>query len=812
MTATVQAVLFEKRAGLDDGAYWTSPASKHALRHILRGYAATSFKSASDARSWWESDAELRTFLRAHPASAFTKAADIGGDQEEGFEQAFGSLAYAYLKDKSPRLLDYIVGFQLVDRNEDNTKAVAIFGFKVGDQWLYAPVFFLNGDLKGHELLYIKKQDMFVPMKENWVNYLISRRPHVLGEGTDRSTHQLGGMQPNLNRLSRPPGGTKYGCDAWAQPALPVIAALATKKASVLFPGRPGELKFAAVVERPLAAALASVAANFDLRKFLGGDFALLKQAYDKCYSAYPLLKHGFDRFYGPAFFRDAAVGIKQARDSLVTRAAASTPPPPRPTTGPGLLLMPLPAAEKRGAIHVYALDVDQDVPVTDNKPELTDAEREKLLKDTVLIKDERDPQKTSIAYNTQVRLELVNPSDTGLYEVLEKPGKFDEMVVISNPHSGRGREDFALVLRKAAPRNWKNIHRTNLWARSCDCPTPDDWKKYVAGLGGVESLAKGGTYVAVHENGSGTCAFRVKESYGEGVYKVEWKDYSSYGLSRRTIGKLERPQDWEVGYSSWDAKVYINARKGSGLRSVNGELSIPDTYKIIKVSDPPKPKKHDDGTLMSGCCSPAESSTEEGSDEEPIQPGNLVDVQLMLHKDAGLRELKIHDLGGSEVVVKSGVHGTRRLSKTAALVQLVTRHGLREESARAMLKSAAARQVFNQAATFLVKYADPYGGNLQPAPGAPPFPEPLMGVEQNGPSSVNSIYPQEDYLPVEEMSSYRTDPSTYDPFYEPDQGAMQTAQQAAASGQKEVFDTAMISGMLKAVRRTRWSTATSAT
>jgi hypothetical protein len=51
-------------------------------------------------------------------------------------------------------------------------------------------------------------------------------------------------------------------------------------------------------------------------------------------------------------------------------------------------------------------------------------------------------------------------------------------------------------------------------------------------------------------------------------------------------------------------------------------------------------------------------------------------------------------------------------------------------------------------------------------------------------------------------MDSGQYDQSIYDPFYQPDQNAMQVAQQASNSGQKEVFDTAMVSGMLKAVRQ----------
>src|SRR3989304_2671955 len=74
------------------------------------------------------------------------KTADLGGDTESGFEMAFSNLAHAYVKGKAPKLLDYEIGFQLLEKNQDNTKAIGVFGFKVGSQWLYAPVFFLNGE------------------------------------------------------------------------------------------------------------------------------------------------------------------------------------------------------------------------------------------------------------------------------------------------------------------------------------------------------------------------------------------------------------------------------------------------------------------------------------------------------------------------------------------------------------------------------------------------------------------------------------------------------------------------------------------
>lgn len=792
-----QKVLFEKRATAI-GSYWMSKAPRSAVLDYLRD---------QDLGRW--------------------KMASLGGEQESGFEQAFSSLAYAYLKDKSPRLLDFIVGFQLVDRNEDNTKAMGVFGFKVGEQWLYAPVFFLNGDLKGHELLYIKKQDSFVPMKENWVNYLISRKPHKLGEGSPQNTYELGGLMPNLMRLSRQPTGTKYGADQpglihiddWAKPCLPLVFALATKQASSLYPGltkAAGDLNFKAVVNDPFKAALAETADKFDMRNVLT-TLPLLKFAFEQFYMKSPAIKAGFDRFYGKDFFLKAAEKLKQQSYEINIKQAASYIVPPKGSKGSyrGKMkgkdlfnIMPdkeeKEAFDKHSEITVFALDVDMDVPITVNKDELTEEEREKLLKDTVLIKDKRDPHgpNTSIAYNTQVRLELVNPSETGLYEILEKPGSFDRMVIIHNPHSGRGREDHCLVLRESAPRNWTNIHRTNVWAKSCDCPERDDFVKYVKGLSGTEDLTKGGVYVAIHENGSGTCPFRVRENYGNGVYKVEWKDHAQYGLGFGMSAmrhKSERSQDWEIGYSPWDAKVHITKSPGCKLRATNGELSIPDSYKIIKVQDPPPPKENDKYNLM--CCGPASDSLEEHSEEEPIQCGNLVDIQIYLHKKA--HTLKIHDTGAGEVWLK-GSRGHERMSKKAALISLVRDHGLSEKQARSMLKEATAQGVHNRAAAYFIKYADPYnGGNsLQPGPTAPPFPQPMYGTESSGPGAQTSIYPQEEFQPVDSMSSMNTDPSIYDPFYTPDQNAMQVAQQAAMSGQKEVFDTSMISGMLKSVRQ----------
>ena len=124
---------------------------------------------------------------------------------DTNFEKTFSDLAFTRLQDKAPALLNYLVGFQLIDKSDDETHAVGVFGFKVGPEWVYAPNFFINGELKGHELLYLKDQDLFVPMTEEWINFVLHRRPQVMGKPEPTPRANLGIRQPDFNVFARVP-------------------------------------------------------------------------------------------------------------------------------------------------------------------------------------------------------------------------------------------------------------------------------------------------------------------------------------------------------------------------------------------------------------------------------------------------------------------------------------------------------------------------------------------------------------------------------------------------------------------------------
>ena len=119
------------------------------------------------------------------------------------FEQAFADIAYSYLQEKVPNLMEFLVGFEVVDKDDSGAKGLGLFAFKIGDRYLYCPVFFLNAELKPLELLWLKDKDIFVPLDEDWVSYLLKNKPLVLGEETEERHPRFD--VPDLDLFAQPP-------------------------------------------------------------------------------------------------------------------------------------------------------------------------------------------------------------------------------------------------------------------------------------------------------------------------------------------------------------------------------------------------------------------------------------------------------------------------------------------------------------------------------------------------------------------------------------------------------------------------------
>ena len=135
----------------------------------------------------------------------FIKQALLGGEAMQQFEDSFARMGYAYIQDRAPDLLEDMAGFQVVDRNDNNTRAMGVFGFAVGTAPVLVPVFFDNGELNGHEILYLPQEDRMLPLKDGWIEYIRSRsQSSDMGKGAGTQRLELLGLRdPSFREFGR---------------------------------------------------------------------------------------------------------------------------------------------------------------------------------------------------------------------------------------------------------------------------------------------------------------------------------------------------------------------------------------------------------------------------------------------------------------------------------------------------------------------------------------------------------------------------------------------------------------------------------
>jgi len=139
------------------------------------------------------------------------------------FEMQLAQLADAEISQNAPSLVPYKVGFQLIDKDNDETRGVGVSVYLVeGKQWIYVPAFFLNGRLRGTEYMYIPAMNAWRPTQEKWISQVKSKLPHSLGKPADKDSkgREKAVAPGNVNMGSRMSPFSKHSSlirpDEWA--------------------------------------------------------------------------------------------------------------------------------------------------------------------------------------------------------------------------------------------------------------------------------------------------------------------------------------------------------------------------------------------------------------------------------------------------------------------------------------------------------------------------------------------------------------------------------------------------------------------
>ena len=125
----------------------------------------------------------------------------------DSIEKAFCDQASQQVTNKLKPLMKapYRLGFEIVKQNDSMTHMLGIFAFKISDDLVYAPVFFLSGKIAGTDLLYRCAPKTFVPANEDWANYLIEQDKDNTGRGISKDIRRQSPTNVDLTKINRPP-------------------------------------------------------------------------------------------------------------------------------------------------------------------------------------------------------------------------------------------------------------------------------------------------------------------------------------------------------------------------------------------------------------------------------------------------------------------------------------------------------------------------------------------------------------------------------------------------------------------------------
>lgn len=148
-----------------------------------------------------------------HPSilSTLSKVAATQTPDDKQVEQAFAEQAYMMCSNKAGVLMKdpYRIGFEIITKNDDNTKLLGTWGYRLGrnsaDQLLYAPCAFINGRILMTDLLYRVGSKKFVVHCPDWGQYLVDMEAQEYGKAQDKSDTAKLHNQFRADRFLRTP-------------------------------------------------------------------------------------------------------------------------------------------------------------------------------------------------------------------------------------------------------------------------------------------------------------------------------------------------------------------------------------------------------------------------------------------------------------------------------------------------------------------------------------------------------------------------------------------------------------------------------
>ena len=749
---------------------------------------------------------------------------------QERFEQDLSSMAYQFVVDRAPALLPYMLGFEVVDRSEDGSKAVGIYGYKIDDDFYYVPIFFINNQIRGVDLLLSKRTNSFVPLTENWINYIINKHSVTLGEtANDDVTQSL--EQPDLNFLRYPENHKTASADdtMWSlKTAWHVMQTQSEKMA-----GSDPLLKemFNGVLRSVKGAPIKKSAEAKYINGFMrtvGGPEAQISLL--KTFKNVKFANAAFTFYENMDAFNEQNVKDAHVHKQIMQKKAAAAPK------------LKIVTAED------ISVKVEDDTSVSEE-------DAKQILARGFTIQDTRPEESTADVKDDVLTVDFEkrysSPTEVGKYSFVMADGKLRDGFLLSRTHSfdGDGHNSTLIyfpedkVVAKApasevivdsgSEANSKGSSYSELFDKA-------ESKDSVEPATGEGSSTKG--YLFIGPDGQAVGPFKIYSVFKNGddiSYKFGNASYD-FCVTTASVGKDIEPGGWDISDRFHNADgyrkkhVYLDSSLGCGdapccsicedtLRfcdnikkpsSTSKGLILPDSWKVLSVTN------INPWTYLNSNATEEEREKARKEDEkkkleykEKYTFGSLTCIVNSLH-DSGSARVKLASIGPDEFHIHvDGFHQSPRLTYKEAALTLVSRFGVRplkafetldksaaEGSTRVVITGRKSLQKSAQGVGVSMPAPIPQEASVDPYTGIPVYADPYMNQQMGQMTGVPSL-PTDGGLTrgIADGSEIQRGLDTpQDSMMPIDQQAQQLAEQAAQAGQKHVFDQAAVGGLSK--------------
>ena len=708
---------------------------------------------------------KLNSLLLEQPM--MTKLSVVESPNGQQLEQDFGKLAYAFLKDRAPKLLPSMIGFEIVESNQDGSKVVGIFGFKIGTGIYYVPVFFLNNQIKGMVEIYSRDSDSYVPLRESWINHIVTRQSLDLGEPAEGKVRDSFSV-PDFSIMANPPqlgsGGVK------SSNAVELMADL--RQHFIKVAGQTIRmLETDPQIKAMLTGALGAIkGAGFD-KKANAKNSALIN--FIKTAGGPVYAKALATMLRNPEFAKAASV-FYDFRDLLINEFDAR--------------LAPVKTAGDKVTVVTQGDGCCAPVSCDDGK--------KKLIRQGFYIDDKRGDDEKAEAFDFVSEDRITNPTEPGIYHVAMTAGVNTCNVVMPNVPSFGSR----MVVVFDTDGHYFTANSRRVFVNG-DKITPEGKASVYDQGQAVDSMKIGEAYMLINADMKASVPFTV-DSIIEGGdtqrFVISYMDNIQHDQSSDDAGLVPNCGDYAYGYpKTSNINLYLSPSEGQ-LRATQDSLLVPRlSWKAVKLYRP--------GTYE-----------ERKNIERAFAPASYSEImESMFNTDTHDVKVDSKDDGLSYTLSVDSVVDKENQNFKAACVRLVKHYGLPVDTAEIMLKEAATRYKSRR----LVKFAEipmnvtnpqmprPQEGGFDQTLGIPvqnPQVEYAQGqtsappAQPSGPGSGINIggEAQRQQASGGNGASNTTPGQAGNPADNMD--VNQLAQQASQSGQQQVFDQTAIGGMAR--------------